>query len=428
MRLIIVAGRLITDVSKPPLLDSAVTCEDGVITGIGDRPPLGGDDRVIDCSTCTVMPGLIDSHVHVCADTTGELSLEAALKDDSPRAVLRGVRNLRVDLESGVTTMRSLGEPKGLDQYFKDALEQRSVIGPRLLTCGRPLRPSHGTAGFLGVAADGEEAIRKRIRRNFYQGATWIKLFVSNVMNGERYVDYLQGDLTSTPAYTRKEIWAAIDEAHALGLKVAAHAIGGPAMRWAIEEGIDSIEHANLMCEGDVELFVKHETTLSDPNLQLFFDEVTGFHVHQNWKYDWWREKVLDARERTRRFLPEALRAGVRVCLAIDSNHPYLWKEVEHFVELGAKPEQALAAVTSSTAALLGLESQIGVIEPGKGADLIAVAGDPQSNVSALRNVRLVIRQGEVVVDEIWRDQPAAGSPALAESSTSMGSFSRAVL
>jgi imidazolonepropionase-like amidohydrolase len=378
-----------------------------LITEIGtrDSAQYGGNSRIVDCSSWTVMPGLLDSHVHICADTTGEVTLEAAFRDEVARAVLRGVRNLRVDLESGVTTMRSLGEPEGLDQSFKDAVERGSVIGPRLITCGRPLRPSHGTAGFLAVSADGEDAIRKMIRENFYHGARWIKLFVSNVMNGDRYIDYLQGDLTTTAAYSRKEIWAAIDEAHTLGLKVAAHAIGGPAMRWAIEEGVDSIEHANLLEEGDVELFVAHGTTLSDPNLQLFFDDVTGFHVHKNWRYHWWREKVLDARERTRRFLPEALRAGVRICLGIDSNHPHLWKEVEHFVGLGATTYEALAAVTTNTAALLGMEEEVGVIATGKRADVIAVSGDPQVDVKALRNVRIVLQGGSVVFDGAWRDQ-----------------------
>ena len=302
--------------------------------------------------------------------------------------------------------MRSLGEPAGLDLRFKEAVERGTIIGPRLVISGRPLRPSHGTAAFLAVAADGEEEIRKRIRENFYHGASWIKLFVTNVMNGDRYVDYLLGDLTTTPAYSRKEIAAAIDEAHTLGLKVAAHAIGGPAMRWAIEEGVDSIEHANLLYEGDVELFVAHGTTLSDPNLQLFFDDVTGFHVHENWRFGWWREKVLDARERTRRFLPEALEAGVLICLGIDSNHPYLWKEVEHFVELGATPAQALAAVTTNTAALLGLEKEVGRIAPGMRADVIAVSGDPLADVRALRDVRMVFQGGKVVFEKVRDVEP----------------------
>jgi len=407
MRVVMECGRLIQNVSEPGLVGAMLACENGVVTEIGTPESVvrGGDSQFIDCSRWTVMPGLLDSHMHICADTTGEDSLEAAFRDEVASAVIRGVRNLRVDLESGVTTMRSLGEPAGLDQRFKDAVERGTIIGPRLIISGRPLRPSHGTAAFLAVAADGEEEIRKRIRENFYQGASWIKLFVTNVMNGDRYIDYLQGDLTVTPAYSRKEIAAAVDEAHTLGLKVAAHAIGGPAMRWAIEEGIDSIEHANLLYEGDVDLFVSHGTTLSDPNLQLFFDDVTGFHVHQNWQFGWWREKVLDARERTRRFLPEALGAGVRICLGIDSNHPYLWKEVEHFAELGATPQQALAAVTTNTAALLGMEDEVGVIATGMRADVIAVSGDPQMDVKALRSVKLVLQGGRVVFDGTWSEE-----------------------
>lgn len=407
MRVIVQCGRLIRNVAAPALVGATLICDDGVITDIATEASVGRDrnSRFIDCSRWTVMPGLLDSHMHICADTTGEDTLEATFRDDVGHAVIRGVRNLRVDLESGVTTMRSLGEPAGLDQLFKDAVERGAVIGPRLVISGRPLRPSHGTAAFLATVADGEEEIRKRIRENFYKGATWIKLFVTNVMNGDRYIDYLQGDLTITPAYSRREIAAAIDEAHTLGIKVAAHAIGGPAMRWAIEEGIDSIEHANLLYEGDVDLFVAYGTTLSDPNLQLFFDDVTGFHVHDNWRFDWWREKVIDARERTARFLPEALRAGVRICLGIDSNHPYLWKEVEHFVALGATPQQALEAVTTNTAGLLGMENEVGVIAKGMRADAIAVSGDPQVDVKALRNVKVVLQGGKVVFDGAWNGE-----------------------
>jgi imidazolonepropionase-like amidohydrolase len=409
MRTIVECGRLIVDPSRPALVPGRIAWQDGFVTVAGARDAVPKEDgaRIIDCSDWTVMPGLIDSHVHACADTTGELSLEAAFRDRTAGAVLRGVRNLRLDLESGVTLMRSLGEPEGVGEQLKNAADAGTIVAPRLITCGRPLRPSHGTAAFVAVAADGEEAIRLRVRENFFQGARWTKLFVSNVMHGGRYVDYLQGDLTTVPAYSRDEICAAIDESHCLGIKVAAHAIGGAAMRWSIEEGIDSIEHANLLDEGDVDLFVKHGTTLSDPNLQLFFDDTTGFHVHQNWKYAWWRDKVLEARERTKRFLPQALQAGVRICLAIDSNHPYLWKEVEHFAALGATPSQALAAVTTNPAALLGVEHEAGRIATGMRADLIAVSGDPQSDVTALRHVKLVVQAGAVVFDGKWRGDSA---------------------
>lgn len=417
MRTIVKCGRLISNVSDPAVENGVVVVESGVITEVGTNAAgeYAESDAVVDCGGWTVMPALIDSHVHACADTTGEETLEQTFRDRTARAVIRAVKNLRADLESGVTLMRSLGEPDGLDIELKEALERGSIQGPSLVTCGRPLRPSHGTAPFLATAADGEDEIRKRIRENFAGGATWIKLFVSNVANGAGYLDYLKGDLTTTPAYSRREIAAAIDEAHTLGLKVAAHAIGGPAMRWAVEEGVDSIEHGNLLEEGDVELLATHGTTLSDPNLQLFFDNETGFHAHQNWRYPWWREKVIEARERTRRFIPEALRAGVRICLAIDSNHPYLWKEVEHFVGIGATPIQALEAVTTNNAALLGLDGEVGSIAPGKRADMIAVSGDPQSDVTALRRIKLVIQRGKVVFDSAWRDKLQDEGPLIEE-------------
>jgi imidazolonepropionase-like amidohydrolase len=227
---------------------------------------------------------------------------------------------------------------------------------------------------------------------------------VTNVMNGSTDEDYRRGDLTGVPAYTRQELQAAIGEAHDLGMKVAGHAIGGPGMRWAMEAGIDSVEHANLIEEQDVEFFVKYGTVLSDPNLQLFFDTETGFESRENWKQPWWREKVIRSREQTARWIPAAIRAGVKVALATDSTHGVLWKEPKYLVQIGAAPRDALLAVTRHSAELLGLADEIGTLEPGKFADLIAVRGDPLSDITALRNVRMIMKGGRRLEKELLPD------------------------
>lgn len=192
---------------------------------------------------------------------------------------------------------RTLGDPPGVEPRFRALIAAGEVLGPRLGIVDRAFRPSHGTAQFLATVADGPEALQQGIRENFYTGADWLKLFITNVMHGPSYEDYLRGDLTDVAAYSTPEIEAAIECAHGLGMPVAAHAIGGEAMRAAIRAGIDSIEHANLADPADVELFVEHGTFLSDPNLQLFFDSETGFESFSTWRWDWWREKVERVRD-----------------------------------------------------------------------------------------------------------------------------------
>ena len=239
------------------------------------------------------------------------------------------------------------------------------------------------------------DEIRRRIRENFSVGAECIKIFITNIQNGDRYEDYLRSDLTDVPAYSKEEIWAAIDEAHQLGMPVAAHGIGGPALRWAMEAGIDSIEHGNLIEEEDIEHFLRSGTYLSDPNLYLFFDDEVGFETFESWKLDWWRPRVIAARERTARILPQAIKAGVKVCLATDSTHATLWREVGLLVKLGISPAEALLTVTKNSAELLGLADKVGTLEPGKYADIISLRGDPLVDISAMRRVNLVMKAGK---------------------------------
>jgi len=396
MTTVIYSKQLIADPALPPIPQGVVVVEGERIVALG-RPEevrVPPDSTVIDCREETVLPGLIDTHAHITADNRYGYALESHEALDLPTLVLRGSMSLRDDLASGVTTMRTLGDRDDVELRFREAIRRGEIPGPRLVICVRALRPSHGTAAMLAFPADGPEEIRRRIRENFFLGAQCTKIFATNVQNGPGFLDYLRGDLTGEPAYTQEELRAAVEESHALGMKVAAHAIGGPAMRWAMEVGVDSIEHGNLLEEQDIEWMVRYGTYLSDPNLQLFFDEETGFETFPTWKYDWWREKVERAREQTARYLPEAIRAGVKVCLATDSTHASLWREARHLVGLGVSNRYALLALTKHGAELLGIDDQVGTLAPGKIADLIAVRGDPLVDILALRDVRMVMQAG----------------------------------
>lgn len=399
MKTIIKSKQLIVDPEKPPIPEGVVIIQDNRIVDVGSLQSIKvpQECKVIDCTEETVLPGLIDSHCHITINSQllSRMWLKEQFISDLPTLVLRGFMNLRSDLASGVTTMRTLGDVGKVELRFRDAINRGEIPGPRLVISIRALRPSHGTAPFLATSADGVDELRKMIRQSYSMGADVVKLMVTNVCNGDTDEDYRRGDLTQVPAYSREELFAAIGQAHDLGMKVAGHAIGGPAMRWAMEAGIDSVEHANMLEEQDIEYFIKYGTRLSDPNLQLFFDEETGFQAFENYKQDWWRTKVIEAKRLTEKYMPQAIKAGVKVCLAVDCIHSFLWKEVKYLVDLGASNANALLAVTKNSAELLGMEDSIGTIERGKLADIISVKGDPLKDITVLKDISLVMKDGQ---------------------------------
>ena len=398
MKTIIKSKQLIVDPEKPPILEGVVIIQDDRIVDVGPsksiKVPQGC--KVIDCTEETVLPGLIDSHNHITANSKSKMSITEQFKLDLTTAVLRGSMNLRSDLASGVTTMRTFGDVDKVELRFRDAINRGEIPGPRLVISIRALRPSHGTAPFLATSADGVDELRKMIRQNYSMGADVVKLFVTNVSNGDTDEDFRRGDLTKVPAYSRKELFAAIGEAHDLGMKVAGHAEGGPAMRWAMEAGIDSIEHAELLEEQDIEYFVKYKTPWSSPNLHLFFDEETGRKYRESYKEDWWRTKVIEATRSLEKYMPQAIKSGVKICLSVDSTHGFLWKELKYLVSImGASNAEALMTITKNSAELLGMEDSIGTIEKGKLADIISVKGDPLKDITVLKDVSLVMKYGQ---------------------------------
>ncbi len=390
---------LIADPGEPPISGGIVIVDGERVQVAGAPAALDVDPawETLDWSSWTVMPALIDGHAHITANNRFRVPLNVHFELDTATAVLRGAMNLRSDLATGVTTMRTLGDREGIEKPFQEAIDRKEAAGPRLKVCVRALRPGHGTAPFLSFPADGAAELEARIRENVSHGADWTKLFITNVRDGDTFEDYLRGDLTDIAAYSREEIETAIGVSHDLGVPVAAHAIGGLAMRWAMEAGIDSIEHANLLEPEDVDLFVRSGAYLSDPNLQLFFDREVGFESFETWRMDWWRRRVERARESTARHLPEAVRAGVKVCLGTDSTHATLWREARALADLGVSNADAIRAVTTNTAGMLGVADRLGRLAPGYLADVIAVDGNPLEDVARLRRVRGVMKAGERV-------------------------------
>jgi imidazolonepropionase-like amidohydrolase len=404
MKTVVLSRLLIDGTGNPPIPGGRVLIEGSAIVAAGPQQevaiPPGAE--VIDCSKETVLPGLIEAHSHPANCGSNRFKRKVMglqLQHTLPplQKHLRMYKNCLDDMSAGITTIRCLGTDDDSDLALRDLIGSGELQGPRIVASGIPIRPSHGTAAFLGKAVDGVEGVRKAVRESFAKGADVIKAFATNVQAGTGDIAYRSGDLTCVPAYTKEELLAICEEAHNAGIKVAAHAIGGPALRWAMEAGADSVEHVNLIEERDIEVFLRTGCVLSDPNLYLFFDKEYGFESRPAWKElpAWWQKKVYESKERTRVYQRQAYQAGVKFALALDSGHGLIWREAKCMVDvLGASAMDVLLSLTSNTARLCGLEN-LGTIQAGKTADLISVQGNPLDDITCLKNVKLIMKEGK---------------------------------
>jgi imidazolonepropionase-like amidohydrolase len=403
MNTAILAGLLIDGTGSDPIEKAVILVEGTQIKALGRKgeieiPP---DSTVIDFENETILPGLIEAHSHIIYCGANRymrptLSLEHQSKSSAVSKHILMYRNCLDDMASGITTIRSLGADDDSDIMLRDLIADSQLPGPRIVASGKPLRTSHGTAAFLGEPADGIDGVTKAVRERISKGADVIKVFATNIQAGVGEKAYRLGDLTDVPAYTRPELTAICDEAHRCGIKVAAHAIGGPALKWAMEAGVDSVEHVNMIQQEDIEVFLRTKCVLSDPNLYLFFDREYGFESRPAWRElpTWWQHKVREAGKRTALYQKAAYEAGVRFALALDSGHGLIWREAKCMVDvLGASPMDTILALTRNTAELCGLE-QTGVLKPGNLADLISVRGNPLQDITRLKEVDLIMKEG----------------------------------
>jgi imidazolonepropionase-like amidohydrolase len=393
----IFVSKIISDPEETPLEDGVILVDGEQIVEINQRTHVSLPARCkkIRLIGATALPGLIDGHAHASADIhAGSLQEQYATGVIDP--TLRAVRNLRRALYSGVTTMRLLGERYGLlEVALRNAATQNAIIAPDLVVSGQPLRPRHGTAAFMARPADTPDELLTAVRDQYHLGADWIKIFATNRQKGHTYLAYLMGDLTEEPGYTHEQMRTIVVEAQYLHMEVAAHAIGGPAVEWAIKAGVRSIEHGNLLSEQDIDLLLHQGAFLSDPNLQLFFDTETGFSVMPTWQFQWWRNKVLKAQETTRMVMQACLQKGVKVVLGTDSIPGSLPREVIHLVKtLGWPITKALCTVTKWAAEMLKMENYLGTLAPGKYANILIVKGDPLVDISALLTPVIIVKRG----------------------------------
>ena len=367
----------------------ALLVEEGRIVALDAPDALeASSDTVLDLGKTVLLPGFIDAHTHITI-RSGEGDQHTQLAQPVLRQALRGVTNVGRMLASGVTTARIMGEKAGIDLEFKRATAAGDILGPRLFVSGTALSASNGHGAALGVA-DGIDEVRKAVRTNLKNGADHIKLFVTGGVSSRG------GDIYAYH-YARDEIRAAVEEAHRAGYKVAAHAHGGDGVTLCAEEGVDSVEHGGLLTDENIEKMLAAGT-------DLVLTNTIAFHPEGIEKGDAGDPSIIDkmtaVRETVAKTFERIKASGLRFALGTDSMHGLFGYELEWLVNHGVSPEKAIIAATKHGAEVMGKEGELGTLEPGKRADIVALQGNSLEDIRAVYAIAAVIKEGHLVIDK----------------------------
>jgi len=409
--LVIQAGTLIDGAGNVPRRNQLVFIRGNRIekvTGVtGASIPAGV--RVVDLSSATVLPGLIDSHTHIFLwgeePSKGGYDANLLFAGIALRAA-RATVAVRRALEQGFTTIRDV-ETEGAgygDVEIKQAIEEGTIPGPRIFASTRAISTTGGynLEGYApelvmpkgAQIVDGPVEARKAAREQLEHGADWIKVYMTH----RSWVDK-QGRLVSQPTLTLEELKAIVDEAHGWGRKVACHAYNGIGLQRALDGGCDSIEHGLEITDAQIKQMVRQGTWYC-PTLSPYY---------QNWAPT---DTPVGKRDRARAATHEisfvkALRAGVKIVYGTDmGGMPWdqpIAQEFPMMTKFGMAPMDAIKSATSRAAEMLDSKGELGVVTAGAYADLIAVAGDPLKDINELGKVRFVMKNGEIFRDELSR-------------------------
>ncbi|KQT32808.1 amidohydrolase [Sphingomonas sp. Leaf412] len=402
---VIHAGRLIARADRPAQGPSTVVVRNGRIERVstGLQPPPPGA-KLIDLSRMTVLPGLIDAHVHLASDRAGNEGLLSGVTESTALHAYEAQMNATKTLRAGFTTVRNLGDgAAGVTLALRDAIARGWTQGPRIVDAGEAISTTSGHMdGRLGLnmeagdalahtanLCDGVEECRKAVRRQVGRGADVIKIATTAGVNsviaaglGQQMFD--------------DEAKAVVETARLYGKKVAVHAHGASGIALALRAGADSIEHGTLLGDEEVALFRKSGAYYV-PTLSTVNGYKARLAADPNAYPPSVREKIEWRIGITGKALERAVKGGVRIAFGTDagvSKHGRNADEFELMVAHGMTPATALAAATLNAADLLGLSKDIGSVEAGKAADLIAVAGDPLTDVTVLKSVAFVMKGG----------------------------------
>ncbi len=402
---VIRAGRLFDGTSEKLLTDQMIVIHGDRIEQVGpsSNVKIPKDATVIDLGKATVLPGLIDGHEHIflTGEDNGRYE-EQILKESWQFRTIEAIINAKKDLDAGFTSMRDC-ETEGAmysDVDVRDAINRGLIPGPRLQVATRAMSVT-GSYPLLGYSpevpvphgvqiVDGPEEARKAVREQISYGADFIKIYGTG-----RSHFAPDGTLISTPTFTLAAIQAIVDETHRHGENVACHAYSDPGLRNCLDAGADSIEHGLDITDADIAEMVRKKIWLV-PTLIPYELIRDGDMKASGGKNS--RAAVHEAS------FKKALAAGVRIAFGTDAGpfpHGTQAKEFEYMVRFGMSPARAVLSATRAASELMGWQDSVGSIEKGKYADVIAVSGDPLSDITELERVKFVMKGGEVVRNDL---------------------------
>ena len=406
-RVAIRAGRLLDVRTGKTAVNVFILIESDRIVSIGESAPPGAE--IIDLSNKTVLPGLVDCHVHLLLNWKDQSSA-AVVRMSSAQGALWGLHNLQAYLNQGFTTLRDAGEyDAGYGQLaLRNSINSGLIQGPRLVSAGSLISVTggHGDADSLAPdfalprrpnIADTIPEISVAVRRDLKYGADWIKLMASGGV-GDPLSDF------SVQELSEEQMAVAVEVAHRAHKRVMAHAEGTDGIKAAARAGVDSIEHGTMLDEEGAELMVAKRIWLV-PTLNTFQMGVEAGLA--NGQDPIMLEKGKTILKYQQPAFELALKHHLKIAFGDDDDPDYVKREFGALVRGGMKPIDALQAATIRGSELLGLQNQVGTIEPGKLADIIAVEGDPLEDIKAMNNVVFVMKGGQVI-----RGAPGPGTPA----------------
>lgn len=366
------------------------------IEAVGANAKIPEGARVIDLSAYTVLPGLIDSHTHILLQPEDERGAPPVITKSQALRTVQGVAAAKKDLEAGFTTLRDVdSEGAGFaDVAIRDAINRGIVPGPRLFVSTLALTITGGHMNNAGLnpdipipepatLTDSRDAMVAEVRRQVKYGADWIKLYATGTL---RHVD--PASLEPLSQVSLEDVKAVVAEAKRWHRDVAAHAYGGEGAKNAIRGGVRSLEHGMMLDDEALKLMVEQGTYWC-PTLSVYFPEIEEDNTEM-------RRRIVASHKNV---FQKAMKLGVKIAFGTDVGafeHGTSAREFVRMVEYGMKPIDAIRSATVRAAELLRLEREIGTIEPGKFADVIAVEGNPLDDISTLSRVAFVMKAGQV--------------------------------
>ena len=389
--LVLSGARIIDGTGTEPVRGRSVVVEKGVITAVVEdaRAPRGNG---VDLAGHTLLPGLINSHVHLCLGAEADPA-RAMREEPLALTAIKALLRARETARAGVTTVRDLGGREYAELAARRAIQEGLIDGPRIVAAGRPVCMTGGHGHWLGREADGPDDARKAVREQLKAGADVIKIIATGGV-------LTPGVEPGSPQMTFEEMRAAIEEARKAGRRTAAHAMAATGISEAIDAGITSIEHGVYLTE-EIVAHMRRDGTFLVPTLNAPAAIATGglaagipeYMVRKS-------EQVVPPHVASFQL---AHRAGVRIAAGADSGTPLnfhgsLLPELTLMVKYGMTPLEVIQAATVTAADCLGLGEVTGRVAPGYAADLIAVAGDPAERIETLADLKLVLVNGRIVV------------------------------